>query len=103
MTIQDIQNDQSKNLNTIKSSSKVFQEGSIFYKKINNRKRIFLSAILEKKIIRKIHEYHGHISANHIANKLRSHYYFPNGYCNSRLLYELFYMYKNKMPNTRNQ
>ena len=78
LKLQDIADDQEEIKETIRESRNIIKKGNIYYKKLRKRHRIFVSPQLGRRLIEKMHVHYGHIGANHIRQKIRSHYYFKN-------------------------
>ena len=76
--IDEIINDQRANRVEIEKSKNIYKDGAITYKKLNNRKRIYISEKFGLYLVKKIHRFYGHIGTYQIAEKLRSFYYFKN-------------------------
>lgn len=77
-TIEDIVDDQRANHDYIRSSRNIIQEGRLSFKCIKNRKRLIVSKDFGRWLIRRVHDFNGHIGRHHIAAKLRPFYYFRN-------------------------
>ena len=56
----------------------VTKRGDIAFKCLKNRHRIIVSKHFGESLVRKVHEFYGHIGAHHLAEKLRPLYYFQN-------------------------
>ncbi|XP_050523377.1 dynein regulatory complex subunit 7-like [Daktulosphaira vitifoliae] len=61
VTLEEIISDQQKNAIEIKDSKRVFEKGNIKFKYLKNRQRIYISQEFGLLLIKKIHEYYGHI------------------------------------------
>lgn len=78
MELQDIISDQRSIQTEIGNDDNIIQEGDVIFKTINNRKRIYVSKMFGLELIRKVHQFYGHIGSRQIAEKLRSFYYFKS-------------------------
>lgn len=65
-----------KTQETMTEKKNTYKKEGIQYRKIKDQERIVVTTEFGKKLINKVHLYYGHISANHIANKIRQFYYF---------------------------
>lgn len=55
---------------------KVIEDGHVCFKKLKSEQRIFVSKMYGIWLIKKIHEYCGHIGRYQLIEKMKSHYYF---------------------------
>jgi len=70
--------DQNGNIAELKAAKKTERRHGITYKKLNDKSRIFVSGKFGLKIIKKVHEYYGHIGVAKLKEKIRPFYYFKN-------------------------
>lgn len=78
ITLEEIVFDQQYNANEINESKNVIEKGNIKFKNLKNRQRIFVSQKLGHQLIKKVHEYYGHIGVSHLSEKLRPYYFLKN-------------------------
>ena len=78
VTLDDIVEDQLSNKEEIEKEKRVTRKGNICFKNLRNRQRVFVSTEFGQWLIKKVHEFYGHVGTRHICQKLRPFYYFKN-------------------------
>ena len=76
VTLEDLKLDQITNQKEITSDRHSHKKGDLFYKKLRNKDRIFVSQRFGERLIKNVHAHYGHIGIGHLAAKLRPFYYF---------------------------
>ena len=76
--LDEIIDDQKENREELETAKRVETYQNIVYKKLKERKRIFLSKNFGLKLITRLHQYYGHVGAGHLIAKIRPQYYFKN-------------------------
>jgi transposase InsO family protein len=75
---QEIAMDQLDNWAQLSRAKMTEKRGETFYKLLNGRARIYVSAKLGMEIIKRLHTKLGHIGLSQMTNTIRRHYYFRN-------------------------
>ena len=78
LSIDEIRDDQLRNQDEIDYSKNVVKRKDVSFKRIRKRSRIFLSENMSEELLRRVHEYYGHIGSRHLSETLRPIYYFKN-------------------------
>ena len=78
ITMDELLNDQRFNQNVIRSTKSVICKNNVCFKNIRKRQRLIVSEELVLWLIKKCHEFYGHIGRHHLAQKLLPFYYFKN-------------------------
>lgn len=75
ISLQEIVDDQNEIQHEIERSGHTETENGIVFKRLNGRRRIYVSKRLGQRLISKIHDRYGHIGRSHILLRMRPHYY----------------------------
>lgn len=78
ISLEQIIDDQKLNEEELKKDKNTVIKGNIAFKNIKRNERIFISERFGRELIKKVHEFYGHIGVKHLINKIRPHYYFKN-------------------------
>lgn len=78
VTLEEILEDQSKNLNLDEKKKKLILEDEIYYKSVKKRNKILLSESMGIALINKIHNYYCHIGREQVKSKLSPYFTFKN-------------------------
>lgn len=73
----DLKNDQHNSIDTLRPQAS-YQRGELLYKNVRGSPRILVSHEFAQSLISKVHQYYGHIGADHMAAKIRPFYYISN-------------------------
>lgn len=76
--LSEIAEDQRDNQKELAAARKTIRHGDIIYKNLNERKRVFVSQRLGRKIIDRVHDQYGHIGTAQLAGMIRPYFYFKN-------------------------
>lgn len=74
ITLEDIYNDQKRNVELKEKTNKIIQKNKISYRRIGNKDRIILSEEFSHQFIKNIHQYYCHIGIKQLQNKIKPFY-----------------------------
>ena len=78
VTLEEVLDDQKRNRDTLSKTTNVQTKGEVMFKCSSNQQRILASQDFGKWLIKKVHDFYGHIGTHHLIEKIRPMYYFKN-------------------------